>query len=438
MLAAFLLATLAAAEPALGAAGPATPRLAQAAVLIQTPRGTSRLELRLDPVAGPVVAGAALLSALNGTIAAGSPWTEVQLARQTFRFLLGAPLLMFNDRLEALSGMAVVTRDTLYLPLQFVAEFLPQVLSERYSWDPLQRRLLEAGPPVVSTTIATPPPPRPDTAPSRPVPESPSRRAAEATIRPDTVARLPNGLRAGHVIVLDPGHGGVDPGNPGLYFPRGIHEKDITLQIAVRLREELQQRGVRVIMTRTTDTLIARGDRAPLCTQVCDLFVSLHVDALQSRRGYREVRGFHTIIIGDENTEDADRIARMENEASQYEDPAAAARTNDLDFILGNLQMNEFLRESARAAELVQDNLDRVHTGDNRGVKQSNQLAVLNTARRPAILIEMGYSTNQRDAQLLVGRKSQQSFATAIADALVAWLLEYERKTGVAGGARGR
>ena len=79
-----------------------------------------------------------------------------------------------------------------------------------------------------------------------------------------------------------------------------------------------------------------------------------------------------------------------------------------------------------------------MHTGDNRGVDQSNRLAVLNTARRPAILVEMGYSTNPPDARLLTGRKSQQALATAIADAIVAYLLEYQRKTGLAGGDSGR
>ena len=117
--------------------------------------------------------------------------------------------------------------------------------------------------------------------------------------------------------------------------------------------------------------------------------------------GSAGVRGFHTIIIGEENTEDADRIAQMENEALRYESGHPAKPGDDLDFILRNLQLNEYLRESARAAELVQQEIDRVHTGDNRGVKQSNRLAVLNTARRPAILVEMGYSTNREDARIL-------------------------------------
>jgi len=120
----------------------------------------------------------------------------------------------------------------------------------------------------------------------------------------------------------------------------------------------------------------------------------------------------------------------MENEALRYEGDTTTEVGEGLDFILRNLQLNEYLRESARAAELVQSQVGMVHTGTNRGVKQSRVLAVLNTARRPAILVEMGFSTNPADARLLISHKSQQSLATAIADAIVEYLLEYERKTG--------
>ena len=370
---------------------------------IQTPRGTARLAVLVDRLAGPVVAGDALIRALNGAVHRGEPWVEVTVARQSFRFLEGAPLLAFNDRLQPLAGWAIRQRDSLYLPLQFVTEVLPQVLAERYQYDPDRGRLVESGPELTPT------------------------QAPQQVGGP----RLPNGLLPGHVVTVDAGHGGKDPGNPGLYFPRGVREKDVTLAVSLMLRDELRRRGVRVVMTRTTDTLINRVDRAPYCTNECDLFVSLHVDALdpRARRRYGEVSGFHTIIVGEENTEDADRIARMENDAVRYEDARLDRPRDDLDFILRNLQMNEYLRESARAAELVQEHIQEVHTGDNRGVKQSNQLAVLNTARRPAILVEMGYSTNPQDAKILTGRKSQQALATAIADAIVAYLLEYERKT---------
>jgi N-acetylmuramoyl-L-alanine amidase len=73
----------------------------------------------------------------------------------------------------------------------------------------------------------------------------------------------------------------------------------------------------------------------------------------------------------------------------------------------------------------------------NQGVKQAN-FAVLRTARRPAILIELGYSTNESDARLLLNKNSQKALATAIADAVVDYLLEYERKTGSAADSGGR
>jgi N-acetylmuramoyl-L-alanine amidase len=240
------------------------------------------------------------------------------------------------------------------------------------------------------------------------------------------------------VVTIDPGHGGVDPGNPGVYFPRGVREKDVVLQIGILLREELQKRGVGVRMTRTTDTLIALGDRGPVCTAACDLFVSLHVNSLARRRGYTEVRGYETFFLAEARTEDAARVAQMENDAVRFETGESdGPRTEGLDFILKDLQLNEHLRESARAAELVQKKLGTAHTGMDRGVKQAG-FKVLTTARRPAILVELGYSTNPQDGRLLTVRKSQRAMSVAIADAIVDYLRDYERKTaGIeAGGAQ--
>jgi N-acetylmuramoyl-L-alanine amidase len=381
-----------------------------ASIVVTTPRGETRLGVRAGGGAGPSISSEALVTALNGSYRQNQPWLELTIARQSFDFLIGAPFMRFNDRTQPLSGWAWAAGDSLFLPLQFVTEMLPQLLAERYQWDPRAARLTETGPPAVAA-------PR-------------GRAAAEPK-------RLANGLLPGHVITVDAGHGGIDPGNPGIYFPRGVTEKDVTLQMAILLRNELKERGVKVVMTRTTDTLIGFRDRARYCTAECDLFVSLHVDALprSARARYRSVDGFHTIIIGEENTEDADRIARMENEALRFEEGAEQAAESDLDFILRNLQMNEYLRESARAAELVQDNVSKIHTGANRGVKQSKVLAVLNQARRPAILVEMGFSTNPSDARIMTQRKSQEAMASAIADAIVEYLRDYERKTGSPAGA---
>jgi N-acetylmuramoyl-L-alanine amidase len=344
--------------------------------------------------------------ALHGTIRMDEAWAEVTVARQPFRFLIGAPLCVFSTRLLPLAAQASVAGDTLFLPFQFVAEILPYYLGDRYRYDARAARLDE-------------------------IPAQVSARLA-ATVPASGGGRLPNGLRPGHVVAIDPGHGGVDPGNPGIFFPRGTREKDVTLQVGLFLREELKRRGVAVRMTRTTDTLIALGDRGSYCTLTCDLFVSLHVNALKRRPGYTDVRGYETYFLAEAKTEDAARVAEMENDAVRFEaSPEAAGPIGGLDFILKDLQLNEHLRESARAAELVQKGLGTVHTGESRGVKQAGFM-VLTTARRPAILVEMGYSTNPQDGRLLTTAASQRSMASAIADAVVAYLLEYERKTAAA------
>src|SRR4029079_18462897 len=193
-------------------------------------------------------------------------------------------------------------------------------------------------------------------------------------------------------------------------------------------------------MTRTTDTLIALGDRGGYCSEACDLFVSLHVNSPARRKGYTDVRGFETFFLAEAKTEDAARVAKMENDAVRFEtgeDPADAV--GGLDFILKDLQLNEHLRESARLAELVQRELEGVHTGESRGVKQAGFM-VLPTARRPAILVELGYSTNPADGRFLTSYAGQKAMAAALADAIVEYLLEYQRKTepaAEAGGLKG-
>ena len=373
-------------------------------VTITGVNGESRIPVRTDATGAPVVAAPGLMSALAGSVLVTDGWAEVTLGAQAFRFLVGAPLYLFNNQLQPLAAAVSVSHDTLFLPFQFVAEILPSNLGDRYRYDRRRARLIDSG-----------------AAGRTPVARAP------APVR--EISRLPNGLRPGHTITIDPGHGGIDPGNPGVFFPRGTREKDVTLAVGLLLRDELKRQGVGVQMTRTSDTLIALGDRGAFCTEACDLFVSIHVNSLARRRGYTDIRGFETYFLAEAKTEDAARVARMENEAVRFEGgPAPADREVGIDFILKDLQLNEHLRESARAAELVQRELGTVHTGEGRGVKQAGFM-VLTTARRPAILVELGYSTNPQDGQFLTTRSSQKAMAAALADAIVAYLLEYERKT---------
>lgn len=388
---------------------------------VSTLSGETRLPVRLDSRVGPLVAAPALVAALGGTQRHDGTWADVTVARQPFRFLIESPILTIGATRRPLAAPARLVRDTLYLPLQFVAEVLPRTLSAVYRYDPVAARLTE----IPGRAIAagnTPPAGATPAPPPAPAPAAPARD-------PDL---LPNGLRKGHVIAIDPGHGGVDPGNRGVGLPAGITEKDINLQVGLLLRDELQRRGIGVRMTRTTDTLINLFQRAPRsCRDDCVLFVSIHVNSLDRRPGYTSARGFETFVFSEARTEDARRVAQMENDAMRFEVPDGSAQPTGLDFILRDLQLNEHLRESVRAAELMQSHLQEVHSGPNRGVKHG-QLAVLNTARRPAVLVELGFATNTTDARLMTSRQGQRNLSLALADAVISYLREYERRLGTA------
>lgn len=359
-------------------------------VVIATPGGERRIPVTMEPGAGPLVPAGAILSALRGTSASDGIWADITVGSVPFRFLLGAPVYTFSGELFGMASTALVRRDTLFLPLSFLSTALPRHLGARFRWDPKAARLTDAG-------------------------------AGDSRL-------VTRDSRPSHRVVLDAGHGGVDPGNPGLFFPNGLREKDVNLQVALLVREELQREGVQVTMTRARDTLIDLRHRSGYCAEKCDLFVSLHVNSLARRNGYTSVNGFETYILGEAKTEDAERVTRMENEAIRFEQPSAEAASSGLDFILKDLQLNEHLRESARAAELIQQHMGAVHTGADKGVKRGN-FAVLNTAQRPAILVEMGYSTNRSDARMMTEPTAQRRLARAIANAVLTYLAEYERRT---------
>ena len=368
------------------------------AVTIATPRGEIRVTVERDHTGAPIVPAHLVFRSLGGMVRATGAWAEASVPGQSFRLLVGTPYYRVGDRVLVLASPMVRRGDSLFVPLQFLTETLPQHFAQRYHYDGLRARFTEVG-------------------------------SSESVLHAGT---LPNGLLPGHMVTIDPGHGGSDPGNPGKYFPKGVQEKHVTLQVGLLVRNELQARGVAVRMTRTTDVRTPLLERAPMCSDGCDLFVSIHVDALpSSRRNYKSVRGFHTLIIGEKNSADATRVARMENESLRYEiEGGAGAEDDALAFIFKDLSRNEYLIESANAAELAQAHLDEIHGGENLGVRQTNRLAVLNTAQRPALLVEMGYATNRQDAQLMQSPSGQRKIARALADAIVQYLIQYDRKVG--------
>ena len=403
------------------AAPPASPAPPPQAIVIATARGETSVPVTMER-GSAAVAASLLARPLGLTVALDGSRVTIGLAGAVFVFQLGAPFVRAGGVVYGLVAEPYVARDTVFVPLTWLSDCVPRALGARYRWDPVALRLAEL--PVAGALAASLPPGGP-AATAAPVP-GPPRQPHPMT-----------GLRLHHAIVVDPGHGGVDPGNPGRYFPDRLVEKDITLAIGRLLRAELLRRGIGVSLTRSTDTLIDLADRGALCTAACDLFVSIHVNSMPEGRRAGSASGVETYFLSDAKTEDQERVAQTENEAIRFETGATTVATGPLGFILRDLQVNEYLRESAQLAELVQDSVARVHPGGDHGVQQA-AFAVLTSARRPAILVETGFATNRTDGAFLASSLGQHRIASAIADGIVAYLLDFERKIAIAGPEGGR
>jgi len=393
-------------------------------VLIATPRGQSSIPVTNER--GNAAVAAVLLSRPLGlSISLDGSRIRATLggADSSFEFDLGSPFVRYAGTAYPMVGAPYVARDTLFLPLHWLVDYVPHLLAGRYRWDAALGRLDELTVTAAAPAVAVPPP-----SPTRAAP------AVAAPVIASPGASVPNvatGLRLPHTIVVDPGHGGVDPGNPGMYFPHGLTEKDITLGVGRLLRAELLRRGLNVVLTRASDTLIDLANRPLFCRADCDLFVSIHVNAMPAGKRQTQVNGVETYFLSDAKTEDQKRVAQMENDALRFE--TTATMEGPLAYILRDLQLNEYLRESARLAELVQGKVAGIHPGEDRGVQQG-PFMVLAAARRPAILVETGFATNRDDGAFLASASGQHKIASAIADGIVGYLLEFERKLAVGNG----
>jgi N-acetylmuramoyl-L-alanine amidase len=340
--------------------------------------------------------------------------------------------------LEAGSALVVVADDTiplragvfrrggqLYVPLALATELLPR-LGAGVLFDPDKPELRRFS---TGTTAQRTPAPRPRADSPRP-----TGTAAPADNVRSAPANRSVSLRQ-RVVVVDAGHGGRDNGMSGPIGggPR-VYEKNVTLAVSKLLQRALEERGVRVVMTRTTDTLIGLYDRGPIANAAKgDLFVSIHVNAANPRwQNPGSARGFETYFLAEAKTEDERRVAAMENEAVKFETDADVSRDDPLGFIMRDMAQNEHLRESMRLATLIQTGMRNVHPGPSRGVKQAG-LVVLVTAFMPAVLVEIGFGTNRAEAQYMTDGDRQRELASTLADAVVRYLEQYERKVGGGG-----
>ncbi len=221
-------------------------------------------------------------------------------------------------------------------------------------------------------------------------------------------------------IVLDPGHGGKDPGAVGA---NGLAEKDIVLSVARKLAEKLRRElGVEVVLTRKDDTFIALEDRTAIANaERADLFISIHVNASPNA----EARGLETYYLNNTDDEAAIRLAARENATSRK-------NVTDLQFTLSDLTQNLKLEDSISLAHRLQGSLvsqmsQRYGEVRDLGVKQA-LFYVLVGARMPSVLVEAFFVTNRSDARAL----GKEAYLDDIADALLAGIKKYSESAQVA------
>jgi N-acetylmuramoyl-L-alanine amidase len=219
-------------------------------------------------------------------------------------------------------------------------------------------------------------------------------------------------------IIIDPGHGGRDYGAPG--YLKGVHEKDIVLQISRRLAKMIRKElKYEVYLTRNKDRFLTLEERTAIAnTKSADLFISIHTNSHKNRRAY----GIETYFLNLATDDEAIRVAAMENATS-------TKNISDLQTILSDLMQNAKINESSRLAGYVQSSMVR-HLKSKRysrikdkGVKQA-PFYVLLGAQMPAVLVETSFISNPRECKRLTTPKYQERLCEAIIKGIKTYIRE--------------
>jgi N-acetylmuramoyl-L-alanine amidase len=214
------------------------------------------------------------------------------------------------------------------------------------------------------------------------------------------------GLKIGR-IVIDPGHGGHDTGTIG---PTGLMEKDLSLDVALRVGKLIRQHlpGAEVVYTRKDDSFVPLEERTAIANQArADLFVSVHANSSSDHK----VRGVETYYLNFTGSSDAMEVAARENALSDHS-------VHELQDIVSKITQNDKIAESHDLASIIQDSLakriEKVDRGDrDRGVRKA-PFVVLIGAKMPSVLAEISFISNPTDERWLKKPENRQRVAEGL------------------------
>jgi N-acetylmuramoyl-L-alanine amidase len=240
---------------------------------------------------------------------------------------------------------------------------------------------------------------------------------------------LPTGVKTRWLIdtiVIDPGHGGRDPGSIGR---TGLKEKEVNLEIAFRLRNALGKHlsQTKILLTRSSDRFIGLKERTQFANaNGGKLFISIHANANENR----SVRGFSTYFLGVGKTPQAVEVAQKENSVIQYEDaPEAYEEYQDYDYILNSIALSSYLKESQDLATMINESMSRYTKLTDQGVHQQG-FYVLIGASMPSVLIEPAFLSNANEERLLKTNSFQQKVVEALVESIMKFKERYEKEIG--------
>ena len=318
----------------------------------------------------------------------------------------GSPFVRVGDRLLQLANPPFLSGGRLHVPAELLErpEFVPAGGTRTVGADAASSRA------------------------SGPASE-PARETGVPPVVQGETSRRPGPWR----VIIDPGHGGHDPGTRS---PRTkAAERDITLTVSKLVHAELDaMAGIQPSLTRSTDVFIEVPDRPRLAVERDgDLFVSIHVDA--QPRGATSARGFTTYYLGPARTEQGRLAAIRENTvpgAREGEGPDI----DQLEFILAGLDQGTHLQESVRFGGFIQNELRSVVDSPDRGVRSGPYWVLVRaTSNMPTVLVELGFITNPAEERRLRDPAHQRVMAKALARAIGRYLDEkQERLDALAGG----
>ncbi len=289
-------------------------------------------------------------------------------------------------------------------PSEIVPPESPQVAQPDLPKTPQEAIKPSPEPPKVPQPVDVIPPPRktdaktktvtrPDKA--KPTPELP--KTSKPAAAPSLAQQLGLSIKT---IVIDPGHGGKDPGA----VSQTRQEKQIVLNLSKTLRDILVKKGYNVRLTRETDVYIPIRKRTQFATnQRADLFISIHANASTSHKAV----GIETYYLALASDESARMTAMRENVGAEY-------NMKELDALVGRILKESKSTESRRLAQLIQAQLTSGKQVKNRGVKHAPFVVLIGT-KVPAVLVEVGFISNPTEGKKLTTKAYQRQLATAIA-----------------------